>query len=202
MIIKYFYLFILVLFDLILPQVIINSFCFFFFSVLRIRIRDPMLFWLLDPDLGSWISFFSRFLISDPGYNPFLEQFLSLVNRLKCFSVPNLFSILWNLWIHKRHPMATIFFLSSFLLLLDPGSMIGDRLRKKSGYGKNNTDPLHCFLLCVSGQSVRVSYFRWGRKWTRSFGPCKGHFLLLWFNMVIWWQLSVDHRLFARVRDW
>jgi hypothetical protein len=31
--------------------------------------------------------------------------------------------------------------------LLDPVSMTGDRVRKKSGYGKNTTDPLHCFLL-------------------------------------------------------
>ncbi len=124
-------------------------------SVLRIRIRDPVPFWPLDP--GSRIPDL-RSRIPKPYFWELIDNIFGkkFYNSLKIsqnffFSISKIkwFTILWNLWLQKKG-ITTNFFLhpSLLLLILEQGSGIRDpgwvkiRIRDKH-HGhctKNNYD--------------------------------------------------------------
>ena len=81
-------------------------------TLLQIRIRDPVPFWPLDPDLGSGIGFF-RIPYPKPIFWELTDKFLSkkFYNSYSLKTGPNFFlqhfknkiiSFLWNLWLQKK----------------------------------------------------------------------------------------------------
>jgi len=90
-------------------------------SVLRIRIRDPVLFRPLVPDPGSGIRFCR---ISDPESQTHMSECLVTIVGA------------------KNTLNSKYFFCTSSFLLLVPGSEI--RYGKKLGSGINILDPQHC----------------------------------------------------------
>jgi hypothetical protein len=114
--------------------------------MLRIRIRDPVLLWPLDPDTGEF--FWKPDLESPTHIYQSLETIFGVKKNLNSLSIGShfylslfkneVFSILWNLCLQKKEKN---------LFTFPPPfccCWIRDPVWKKSGSTKNIPDPQHC----------------------------------------------------------
>ncbi len=120
-----------------------------FFSVLRIRIRDPVVFWPLDPGSGIpgslthiFESFVTTFWVKSS------KNFWKLV-KFVFFNIKKMkyFAILWKLWLQKKGKSTNFFSPFSFIAVF--GSGIRDL---GSGMGKNQDPGCNTYffqLFCI-----------------------------------------------------